>query len=62
GRRGRVLSLLASPTGAFLKQLVLKQAWRDGWPGWLAAGSMAAYVLAKHIALIELTNTAERRA
>ncbi|MFM9994912.1 MAG: glycosyltransferase family 2 protein, partial [Phycisphaerales bacterium] len=42
GRRGRVLSLLASPTGAFLKQLVLKQAWRDGWPGWLAAGSMAA--------------------
>ena len=53
GHRGSYLSLVTSPPGAFFKQLVLKQAWRDGWPGWLAAGSTAAATLMKHIALIE---------
>lgn len=57
GKRSGVGSLLFSPPAAMLKQLVLKQSWRDGWPGWLAAGSVAAYVLMKHIALIELTKT-----
>jgi glycosyltransferase involved in cell wall biosynthesis len=55
GARGSYGRLVTSPPGAFLKQLVLKQAWRDGWPGWLAAGSTAAATLMKHIALIELT-------
>jgi hypothetical protein len=59
GRRGSYLSLITSPPGALLKQLVLKQAWRDGWPGWLAAGSTAAATLMKHIALIE-QNRGER--
>ncbi|MBX3375974.1 MAG: glycosyltransferase family 2 protein [Phycisphaeraceae bacterium] len=57
GRRSGYASLLFSPPAAFLKQLVLKQAWRDGWPGWLAAGSVAAYVLMKHMVLIELEKT-----
>lgn len=57
GRRGSVLKLCTSPAGAFLKQVVLKSAWRDGWPGWLAAASTAAATLAKHAALIELTHT-----
>lgn len=57
GKRSGLGALLFSPAGAMLKQLVLKQAWRDGWPGWLAAGSVAAYVLMKHIALIELTKS-----
>jgi glycosyltransferase involved in cell wall biosynthesis len=54
GRRSGYASLLFSPPAAFLKQLVLKQAWRDGWPGWLAAGSVAASALMKHMVLIEL--------
>lgn len=57
GHRGSVVRLCASPVGAFLKQVVLKQAWRDGWPGWLAAASTAAATLMKHTALIELTRS-----
>jgi len=57
GRRGSVTKLLTSPPGALLKQLVLKQAWRDGWPGVLAAASTAAGSLIKHAMLIELTRT-----
>lgn len=59
GQRGSVARVVTSPTGAFLKQLVLKQAWRDGWPGWLAAGSTAAGSLMKHVTLVELTRTDE---
>lgn len=59
GRKGSLLSLVVSPPGAFLKQLVLKQAWRDGWPGWLAAASTAAGALMKHAALVEMDRTAE---
>jgi glycosyltransferase involved in cell wall biosynthesis len=55
GERGSVLRLVTSPAGAFFKQVVLRQAWRDGWPGWLAAASTAAATLMKHVALIELT-------
>jgi hypothetical protein len=55
GQRGSVGKLVTSPPGAFLKQLVLKQAWRDGWPGWLAAASTAAATLMKHMCLLELT-------
>lgn len=53
GARGSVLRLLISPPGAFLKQIVLKQAWRDGVPGWLAAGTQAAGALMKHMMLLE---------
>ena len=60
GHRGSLLKVITSPPGAFLKQMVLKQAWRDGWPGWLAAGSTAAAALMKHIDLIELSRS-ERR-
>lgn len=48
------LRLLSSPIGAFLKQLVLKSAWRDGWPGWLAATSTAVGAATKHAILFEL--------
>jgi len=57
GRRGSYFRLVSSPVGAMLKQLVLKQAWRDGWPGVLAAASTAAGALIKHAVLIELTRT-----
>lgn len=54
GKRGSPLKLLTSPPGAFLKQLVLKSAWKDGRAGWLAAGTTAAGALMKHMILLEL--------
>lgn len=54
GKRGSPLKLLTSPPGAFLKQLVLKSAWKDGRAGWLAAGTAAAGALMKHMILLEL--------
>lgn len=61
GRRGRKRDLLISPAGAFLKQLVAKQGFRDGYAGWLAAASTAAGTLMKHAMLIELDGEAQRR-
>lgn len=55
GQRGSVRKLVTSPIGAFLKQMVAKQSWRDGWPGVLAAASTAAGTLMKHAILIELS-------
>ncbi len=54
GVRSGPARLLISPTGAFVKQLVLKRAFLDGWRGWLAAASAATAAIAKHAALIEL--------
>jgi len=54
GQRGSVRKLMTSPIGAFLKQAVVKQSWRDGWAGVLAAASTAAGTLMKHAMLIEL--------
>lgn len=55
GRRGSRLALVGSPIGAFLKQMLLKRAFMDGVPGWLAAASTAAATMMKHAALLELT-------
>jgi glycosyltransferase involved in cell wall biosynthesis len=55
GVRPSYSRLVISPVGAFLKQLVLKSAWRDGWLGWVAAGSTAASALMKHMMLFELS-------
>lgn len=57
GVRPSYIRLVGSPIGAFIKQLVLKSAWRDGWPGWLAAGSTAAASLMKHLIHHELHHT-----
>lgn len=59
GRRGSYVRLLTSPAGAFFKQLVLKQAFLDGWPGWLAAAATASQALTKHALLIEHTRSAD---
>ena len=53
GHRGSRVRCLTSPAGAFLKQMVLKSAWRDGAPGWLAALATASATLQKHAALLE---------
>lgn len=54
GKKGSTWKILTSPPGAFLKQLVLKSAWRDGYAGWLCAGTSAAGALMKHMMLYEM--------
>jgi len=55
GKRASYLKLVASPPAAFLKQILIKQAFRDGYAGWLAAGTTAAGALMKHATLLELS-------
>lgn len=54
GERGSVFRLVTSPPAAWLKQVVVNQAWRDGWRGWCAASAVAAAALMKHAVLLEL--------
>ncbi|HYE02968.1 MAG TPA: glycosyltransferase family 2 protein [Phycisphaerales bacterium] len=61
GRRGSLARLAISPVGAFLKQVVVKRAFLDGTPGWLAAASTAAGALMKHAVLLELSQPPEQR-
>ncbi len=62
GKTTSVLRLATSPAGAFFKQLVLKRAYRDGWPGWVAAASTALGTLAKHAILLELSRSTAQQA
>jgi len=54
GRKGSVIKLLTSATGAPLKLLLLKGSWRDGWIGWVAAFSDGIHAAVKHMRLLEL--------
>ena len=53
GRRCRWHNLILAPWFAFFKRLVLKQAWRDGWRGWLISFANLIYVFAKYAFLLE---------
>ena len=53
GRRFRWRHLLFSPWVAFLKHLLWKQGWRDGWRGWLISSAKFVNVLAKYAFLLE---------
>lgn len=55
GQRSNALHIATTAPAAFLKQVVIKSAWRDGWRGILAAASTAAGTLMKHIILTELS-------
>jgi glycosyltransferase involved in cell wall biosynthesis len=46
--------LLISPWLSFLKHLVLRRGWRDGWRGWLIAFSKWLDVFAKYAFLLEI--------
>lgn len=50
---GRPVNLLVNPAAGFLKQLVLRRAFLDGWRGWVASGGVAAQALAKHLLIME---------
>ncbi len=54
GVRSSAWKLMASPIGAFLKQLLLKKSFRDGYAGWLAASTSATHAACKHLILYEL--------
>lgn len=54
GRRASVFSLVFSPLGAWLKQVVIKQAWRDGWRGMACATAVAMAAAMKHSILLDL--------
>ena len=54
GKRSSAWKMMSSPAGAFFKQLVLKGSWRDGYAGWLCAGTSAAGALMKHMMLYEM--------
>jgi glycosyltransferase involved in cell wall biosynthesis len=53
GRRFHWTQLWLSPGVAFLKHLVLRQGWRDGWRGWLIAGIKGLDTFAKYAFLLE---------
>lgn len=53
GKPCRWYHLVFSPGLAFLKKLVLKSAWRDGWRGWIIAYATFFSVLAKYAFLFE---------
>ncbi|TVQ33844.1 MAG: glycosyltransferase family 2 protein [Phycisphaeraceae bacterium] len=61
GRTASVSKLITSPVGAWLKQMVGRQAWRDGWRGWSAASATAAATLMKHLILLEETRSASAK-
>mgnify|MGYP003127482970 FL=1 len=54
GKRSSPIKLMTSPPGAFIKQLLLKGSWRDGYAGWLCAATSAAASLMKHMMLYEM--------
>ncbi len=62
GAKGSIASLVFSPTFAWIKQMALRQAWRDGWRGWCAASATAAAALMKHAALLEMTRAPRDKA
>ncbi len=53
GRRGSVVQLVISPPAAWLKQVVGRRAFLDGWRGLVAASITAAAALMKHAILLE---------
>lgn len=53
GRGSSYVWLILSPAAAFLKQLILRSAWMDGWRGWCAAGAAAVATAMKHLLLLE---------
>lgn len=53
GSRARWYHLAVSPWLAFVKQIVVKQGWRDGWRGWVIAGATFTKVFAKYAFLYE---------
>jgi len=59
GRNGSLAMLAVSPTAAFLKQMVFKAAFLDGWAGWVCASGAAVSAGVKQMRLLELSRDAQ---
>jgi glycosyltransferase involved in cell wall biosynthesis len=53
GRNCHWYHIIFSPWLAFLKILIVKSGWRDGWRGWVIAGAKWLNVFAKYAFLLE---------
>jgi glycosyltransferase involved in cell wall biosynthesis len=53
GRRFRWYDLVVTPWLEFPRYLILKQAWRDGWRGWIIAFMHMVNIFAKYAFLFE---------
>jgi hypothetical protein len=53
GVRLRWYQVVVSPFLAFFKRLVIKQAWRDGWRGWMIAYISLFGTFAKYAFMLE---------
>ncbi|MGH9415883.1 MAG: glycosyltransferase family 2 protein [Terriglobales bacterium] len=53
GRRGSRLRLALTPPLVFLRSYLLKQGFRDGWPGVVIAHAAASYVMFREAKLLE---------
>jgi glycosyltransferase involved in cell wall biosynthesis len=53
GKEFRWYKLLCHPWFNFLKRLVIKQAWRDGWRGWILAYVSLLSAAVKYLLLLE---------
>lgn len=53
GGRFHWYHLVFRPVAAFIKPLVMKGGWRDGWRGWIIAGGAMFGVFAKYAFLLE---------
>ncbi len=62
GKRGSVLKMVTSPVGAWCKQVLLRQAWRDGWRGMCAASITSMSAMMKHAALLEIQRREDTQA
>ncbi len=61
GRRARFSHLVLRPPARFLRGYLLKQGFRDGWPGFMVAVITSFYVFLKYARLWELELTSRRR-
>jgi hypothetical protein len=56
GKTSRWYNLAFSPWMAWLKIIVVKQGWRDGWRGWVIGGAKWLNVFVKYAYLYERQN------
>jgi glycosyltransferase involved in cell wall biosynthesis len=61
GVRSTPWRMVTSAVGAFLKQLIVKSAWRDGWRGWVASMCMGIASGMKHAMLVEMQQLSSRK-
>ena len=54
GKTAHWYHLLFSPLLTFLKKIILRQGWRDGWRGWMIAFATSFGVFAKYAFLLEM--------